>query len=124
MFSLIWKAIVGGNPASWAILGLGVLLAGGVVFGAGYATGAQSTVKTVATVMQAAPAKAAKEQKKADDKEADRGRAAGKGKDGRDARAKDNLAAVSGALNSIPDLDKCVVPASAIAELNKAGQTQ
>lgn len=36
MFKLIWSALLGGNPTSWAVLGLSALLALGSSFGAGF----------------------------------------------------------------------------------------
>lgn len=49
MFKLIWSAVLGGSPATWAILGLGVVIYTGAVFGAGFYASAHMQVAANAT---------------------------------------------------------------------------
>lgn len=123
MFKLIWSAVLGGNPTSWAIMGLGAVLLLGGAFGVGYATGAQSTIKTVVGVTAAAPAKAASAQKTADDKDRKRGAEAGAAKDTRDAAANTKLSEIERKLDALSkSIKDCVVPQASVELLNEAGQ--
>lgn len=77
MFSLIWKAIVGGNPTSWAVLGLSALLALGAAGTTGYVLGTRQSTQIMAnTVVKAVP-KATKAQADKDAKDYDQGLADG-----------------------------------------------
>jgi hypothetical protein len=75
MFKLIWKAIVGGNPTSWLVLGLAATIVVGSAFAAGYYKGDTHDAKIVAAATAQAVQAATVAQAKADAEQAAKDRA-------------------------------------------------
>lgn len=69
MFSLIWKAILGGNPMSWIVLALGSVILLGSSFGLGYYEGTSNALKINAEQLASAASKAASKQADIDAKD-------------------------------------------------------
>ncbi|MBI1313677.1 hypothetical protein GC176_20485 [bacterium] len=123
MFELIWKAILGGNPMSWAILGLGAVLALGGAFGAGYLKGNDHVITKVINASNAqianAKSEAAKAQAEQDAKDYAAAKADYEKRLGEDkARMTSYEATIKNLKILVPHQDVCKISPEAMKRLN------
>lgn len=127
MFKLIWSAILGGNPTSWAILGLGAVLALGGTFGTGWYLGSTHEATIMANAATTAADRARSDQAKQDALDFKNAKADADKRHQEDEDRNKHLTDLLAIKNKIPNPTKCAVPQDFMKSLNDpalVGETQ
>ncbi len=118
MFKLIWSAILGGNPASWAILGLGATLLLSASFGAGFyaATSLYASKASTAVVV------AVKQQEKHDQEHHANAVVVSNKVDAGDAKHQEKVRTIIQVIHDQPDTKDCTLSDETAKSIDDAGR--